>query len=225
VIDVVLPCLDEADALPTVLSRLPEGYRAIVVDNGSSDGSGAIAKDLGAMVIQEQRRGFGNACAAGLVAADGDVVCFCDCDGSLDLAELPLVADPVVAGAADLMLGSRQPVSRKAMTATARLANWALARQIRATTNLQVRDLGPMRAARRRELLELHVQDRRSGWPLEMVLLAASRGWRIDEVPVRYSPRIGRSKVTGTVRGTVTAVHDMRGVFRAAARTAGTDAW
>lgn len=214
-IDVVLPCLDEAAALPTVLSGLPDGYRAIVVDNGGSDGSGSLARDLGAMVIQEQRRGFGAACAAGLLAAESDVICFCDCDGTLDLTELPLVADPVTSGVADLMLGSRRPVSRKAMPTTARLANWELARQIRAATGLRLHDLGPMRAARRLDLLELHIRDRRSGWPLEMVLLAAAQQWRIGEVPVRYSPRIGHSKVTGTLGGTVTAVRDMRAVFRA----------
>jgi dTDP-L-rhamnose 4-epimerase len=223
VIDVVLPCLDEAAALPVVLSRLPDGYRAIVVDNGSSDGSAGIAGDLGATVVHEQRRGFGAACAAGLAAADADVVCFCDCDGSLDLAELPLVADPIRSGLADLMLGIRRPVTLRAMTASARVANRALSRQIRVTTGLRLSDLGPMRAAHRTELLGLDVQDRRSGWPLEMVLRATARGWRVGEVQVSYSPRIGHSKVTGTVRGTVTAIRDMRGVFRAATRTARVD--
>jgi glycosyltransferase involved in cell wall biosynthesis len=214
VIDVVLPCLDEAVALPTVLSRLPNGYRAIVVDNGSSDGSGTIAKRFGATVVFEARKGFGAACAAGLAAAQADVVCFCDCDGSLDLADLPLVAGPVLAGAVDLLIGARRPVTWKAMSPAARMANRALSHRIRTATGVQLHDLGPMRAARRRELLELEMQDRRSGWPLEMVMRAASRGWRIDEVPVRYFPRIGQSKVTGTVRGTVTAIRDMRSVFR-----------
>jgi glycosyltransferase involved in cell wall biosynthesis len=224
VIDVVLPCLDEAPSLPVVLSRLPDGYRAIVVDNGSNDGSADIARSSGATVVHEGRKGFGAACAAGLAAADAEVVCFCDCDGSLDLAQLPLVTDPVLARVADLMLGARRPVNWRAMTTTARIANHALSRQIRAATGVRLHDLGPMRAARRADLLALNVRDRRSGWPLEMVLLAAARGWRIAEVPVQYSPRIGRSKVTGTARGTVTAVRDMRGALRAAARVAGADA-
>ena len=184
-IDVILPCLDEAGALPSVLAGLPPGYRALVVDNGSTDGSADIARGLGATIVREQRRGFGAACAAGLAAAEADVVCFCDCDGSLDLAELPLVADPVVGGTAQLMLGRRRPVTRRAMAVSARIANRSLSRQIRAATGLSLNDLGPMRAARRVDLLNLDVQDRRSGWPLEMVLRAASRGWRIGEVPVR----------------------------------------
>jgi glycosyltransferase involved in cell wall biosynthesis len=224
VIDVVLPCLDEAAALPSVLAGLPPGYRAIVVDNGSSDASASIARDLGATVVHEERRGFGAACAAGLAAATNEVVCFCDCDGSLDLGELPLTADPVLRGSADLVLGTRRPTTRAAMSISARVANRSLSRQIRAATGLTLHDLGPMRAARREDLLSLRIVDRRSGWPLEMVLRAADRGWRISEVPVRYAPRIGRSKVTGTVRGTVTAVRDMRGVFRAASRTAGAGA-
>jgi dTDP-L-rhamnose 4-epimerase len=224
VIDVVLPCLNEAAALPAVLSCLPDGFRAIVVDNGSSDSSAAVARNFGATVVSESRRGFGAACAAGLDAADADVVCFCDCDGSLDLAELPLVAEPVLAGQTDLLLGARRPATRGAMSASARIANRALVRQLHAATGLRLSDLGPMRAARRRELLELHIADRRSGWPLEMVLLAASRNWRIAEVPVTYFPRVGRSKVTGTVRGTVTAVHDMRTVFRVVAAGSDPDA-
>jgi glycosyltransferase involved in cell wall biosynthesis len=222
-VDVVLPCLDEAAALPLVLAGLPPGYRAIVVDNGSRDGSGRLAAGLGAVVVHEPRRGFGAACAAGLAAAQAPVVCFCDCDGSLDLAQLPDVAGPVLAGQADLVLGARRPTSRGAMSLHARLANRSLSRQVRAATGIRLTDLGPMRAARRTGptgLAALGLVDRRSGWPLEMVLRAAAGGWRIHEVPVAYHPRTGRSKVTGTVRGTVTAVRDMRRAFRDAERTA-----
>jgi hypothetical protein len=217
VADVVLPCLDEAAALPYVLSRLPAGYRAIVVDNGSSDGSAEIASRLGAHVVHEPRRGFGAACHAGLLAASADVVCFCDCDGSLDLAELPLVAGPVLAREADLVLGRRRARGVRAWPPHLRVANWLLARRIRRATGTRVRDLGPMRAARREELLALGLRDRRFGYPLEMVLAASRARWRIAETDVRYVPRTGRSKVTGTLAGTLRAVHDMRQVWKAVA--------
>ena len=216
VAEVVLPCLDEAAALPDVLSRLPAGYRAIVVDNGSSDGSAEIARRLGAQVVYEPRRGFGAACHAGLRAASAEVVCFCDCDGSLDLAELPLVAGPVLAGEADLMLGRRRPRGIRAWPPHARIANVLLARRVRRATGVQVRDLGPMRAARREPLLALGLRDRRFGYPLEMVLTAAAAKWRIGETDVCYVPRTGRSKVTGTLAGTLRAVRDMRRAWKAA---------
>jgi len=209
-VDVVLPCLDEAAALPAVLAGLPPGWRAIVVDNGSSDGSARVAAQLGASVVLEPRRGFGSACAAGLAAATADVVAFCDADASMDLRELPRVVAPVLAGEADLVLGRRRPTGRGAWPPHARLANRVLAAELRRRTGADLHDLGPMRAARRDRLVGLDVRDRRSGYPLETVLLAAAAGWRIAEVDVGYAPRTGRSKVTGTLRGTVTAVADMR---------------
>ncbi len=212
-VDVVLPTLDEAAALPWVLSRLPEGYRAIVVDNGSVDGSGAVAEGLGAVVVHEPRRGFGSACAAGLAAASADLVAFCDADGSLDLADLPMVCDPVLAGDADLVLGARRPTSRNAWPMHARWANRYLAHRLRRSTGQDLTDLGPMRAATRQGWRDLDVQDRRSGWPLEQVLRAGAAGWRIHEVPVPYRPRTGRSKVTGTVGGTARALRDMSRVL------------
>lgn len=212
-VDVVLPALNEAAALPAVLAGLPVGYRAIVVDNGSTDGTGDVARSLGAIVVLEQRRGFGAACAAGLNAARADVVAFCDADGSLDLADLPWVCDPVLANERDLVLGARQPTERGAWPLHARVANRYLARRLRRSIGHALTDLGPMRAARRVRLLELAVQDRRSGWPLEQVLRAGAAGWRISEVPVPYRPRTGRSKVTGTLRGTLQAVRDMARVL------------
>jgi glycosyltransferase involved in cell wall biosynthesis len=219
-VDVVLPVLDEAEALPWVLGRVPYGYRAIVVDNGSRDGSGALAASLGATVVTEPRRGFGAACAAGLAAATAELVAFCDADASLDPALLPSVVDPVAAGEADLVLGARRPTTRAAWPPHARLANRYLARRVRRATGASLTDLGPMRAARRAGLVVLDVQDRRSGWPLEQVLRAGAAGWRISERPVPYSPRRGRSKVTGTVRGTFVAVHDMTSVLRDLGRAA-----
>jgi glycosyltransferase involved in cell wall biosynthesis len=209
VVDVVLPVLDEREALPWVLGRMPVGYRAIVVDNGSTDGSGAVARALGAVVVEETRRGFGAACFAGLLAATADVVCFMDCDGSLDPRELPGVSGPVAAGAADLVLGAR----RGAWPLPARLANRALAIEVRRRTGAALTDIGPMRAGRREVLLGLGIVDRRSGWPLEMVLRAAATGCRIIEVEVSYRSRVGRSKVTGTVRGSMRALRDMAAVL------------
>ena len=205
VTDVILPVLDEAGAIPWVLGRMPAGFEPIVVDNGSSDGSGDIARRLGARVVREPMPGFGAACFTGLEAATADIVCFMDCDGSLDPRELPAVAGPVRAGDADLVLGAR----RGGLQPHARLANAVLAWQLRLRAGVVVHDLGPMRAAHRAPLLALGIADRRFGWPLEMVLRAAAAGWRVDEVPVSHLPREGRSKVTGTVRGTLRATRDM----------------
>jgi glycosyltransferase involved in cell wall biosynthesis len=214
-IDVVLPCLDEAAALPGVLAALPAGYRAIVVDNGSTDGSAEVARAHGALVVTEARRGFGAAVHAGVLAAGSDLVAILDADGSLDPGDLPRLAAPVLAGDADLVLGRRRPVARSAWPLHARLANRALAGAIHRATGLVLHDLGPMRVARRADLLALDLQDRRSGYPLEMLLRAAAAGLRVQELDVPYRPRIGRSKVTGTLRGTLTAVSDMRRILRA----------
>ena len=211
--DVVLPVLDEVEALPWLLGRFPASYRPIVVDNGSKDGSGDVARSLGALVVDEPVPGFGSACWAGLLAATDDVVCFCDADGSLDPQDLPLVADPVLEHRVDLVLGARRPTARGAWPVHAKVANRALAWELRRRTGLAISDLGPMRAMRRDALLELGMLDRRFGWPLEMVLRAAAAGWRIEEVTVDYHQRSGRSKVTGTVRGTARAIRDMAGVL------------
>jgi glycosyltransferase involved in cell wall biosynthesis len=196
-----------------VLARVPSGIRPIVVDNGSTDGSDVVARENGALVVAEENRGFGAACDAGLQAATADLVAFMDCDASLDPTELPRLLDVVERGDADLMLGARV-AEHRAWPFHARVANRYLARKVSKRFGFRLTDLGPMRAARREPLLALGLTDRRSGWPLEMVLRAAHEGWRIDEVPVPYLARTGRSKVTGTMRGTARAVRDQRQLLR-----------
>jgi len=212
-VDVVLPCLDEADALPWLLPRVPAGWRALVVDNGSTDGSADVARTLGATVVVAPRRGFGAACAAGLDAATAPVVAFMDADGSLDPRQLARVVEPLLSDEADLVLGRRVPVSRGAWPWHLRLANHELCRRTARRTGLRLRDLGPMRAARRVPLVGLGLRDRRSGYPLEMVVAAGDAGWTVREVDVDYRMRTGRSKVTGTPMGAVRAVRDMSRVL------------
>ena len=215
-IDVVLPCLNEAGALPWVLSRMPNGFRPIVADNGSTDDSAAIAVAHGARVVHVPQRGFGAACHAGLLAASSDIVCVMDADASFDPGDLPLVAGPVATNAADLMLGRRTPQGQRTQGTWplhARIGNRVLAAELRRRVGVPVRDLGPMRAARREDLLALNLTDRRFGYPLEMVVRAAEAGWRIAETAVPYYPREGKSKVTGTVRGTLRTITDMRRVL------------
>jgi glycosyltransferase involved in cell wall biosynthesis len=217
VLDVILPVLDEAEALPIVLGSFSDRFDPLVVDNGSTDGSPEVARRLGARVVSESRRGFGAACWAGLSAASTELVCFMDCDGSLDPSELPAVVNPVEAGAVDLCLGARRALPG-AWPVHARLANRALALQLRRRAGVRLTDLGPMRCAPREQLLALGIRDRGFGWPLEMVLRAAAAGWRIGESPVAYGHRAGgESKVSGSVSGSLRAVRDMSLVLRSIA--------
>jgi glycosyltransferase involved in cell wall biosynthesis len=212
-VDVVLPCLDEAAALPGVLAALPAGYRAIVVDNGSTDGSPEVAAAHGATVVHEPRKGYGAAVHTGLEHARSDVVCFLDADGSLDPAELAALVAAVDAGA-QLAVGRRVPVSRGVWPWHARSGNLVLATILR-RRGLPVSDIAPARAVRRRDLLALDVRDRAFGYPLELLVRAASAGWRVVELDVAYRPRAAgtKSKVSGSVRGTLRAVRDMAGVL------------
>jgi glycosyltransferase involved in cell wall biosynthesis len=203
--DVVLPCRNEALALPGLLTRIPAGFRAIVVDNGSTDGSAAVARAHGAEVITVTQPGYGAAVHAGIEAADpaDGVVCVMDADGSFDPAQLPMIAAPVRTGAPGVWPWH------------ARLGNAVLARRLRRTTGLDVHDIGPIRAARRTDLLALNLRDRRFGYPLELLIAAGRAGWRVTEIDVDYHPRAAgtRSKVTGTVLGTARAIRDMSAVL------------
>ncbi len=211
----VLPCLNEAAALPGVLAAFPPGFRPLVVDNGSRDGSPAVAAAHGARVLAEPSPGYGAAVHAGVVAATSDVVCVLDADGSLDPAELPRLTAPILAGDADLAVGRRVPVGAGAWPWHARAGNAVLAALLR-RRGLPVRDIGPIRAFRRADLLALDVRDRRFGYPLELLIKAARADWRVVEFDVAYRPRTAgtRSKVSGSVLGTARAIRDMAGVLR-----------
>jgi len=213
-VTVILPALDEAAALPAALASFPPEVGLLVVDNGSTDQTAAIAAAHGALVVHEPRRGFGAACWAGVKAAPGEVLVFADADGSFDGADLPAVAGPVLRGEADLVVGSRMAQREPgAMSALAVLENRLLGLACRVLFGVPVTDLGPFRAIRRDRLLALGMTDRGSGWPLEMIGRAGTVGLRVAEVPVRYRYRAGgRSKVSGSVRGTVRAVTAMAAV-------------
>jgi glycosyltransferase involved in cell wall biosynthesis len=215
-VTVVLPALDEAAALPVALASFPPGIDLLVVDNGSSDSTAAVAAAAGARVVTEPRRGFGAACWAGVLASPrAEVIAFADADGSFDGADLTAVAGPVLGGQADLVIGSRTTGVREqgAMTAFAAAANRALGLACRLLFGVPLSDLGPFRAIGRDTLLALGIRDRGQGWPLEMIGRASRAGLRVVEVPVRYRPRAaGVSKVSGSLPGSLRATAAMAAV-------------
>jgi glycosyltransferase involved in cell wall biosynthesis len=215
-VDIVLPCLDEAEALPGVLAAMPAGYRVLVVDNGSTDDTVAVATACGATVVSEPRRGYGAAVHAGLLSATADLVGVLDADGSLPPQALPqLVAE--AANGTDLAVGRRIPQAG-AWPWHARAGNIVLAAVLR-HQGLPVHDIAPIRVGRRQALLDLGVTDRACGYPLELLLRAGAAGWRVREFDVEYRPRAGgRSKVSGSVRGTVRAARDMAAAMRRVSR-------
>jgi glycosyltransferase involved in cell wall biosynthesis len=212
-VEIVLPCLDEAAALPRVLASLPAGWPVLVVDNGSSDGTAEVARAHGARVVAEPRRGYGAAVHTGLEHARAELVAVLDGDGSLDAGALPAMADAVASGRADLAAGRRVP-EPGSWPWHARAGNALIAAELR-RRGLPVHDVAPIRVARREALLGLGIADRAFGYPLELLLRAGAAGWRIEETPVRYARRAGgRSKVSGSVAGTARAVRDMAGLLR-----------
>jgi glycosyltransferase involved in cell wall biosynthesis len=207
-VTVVLPCLDEEQSLPGVLAAVPDGYRVLVVDNNSTDRTAEVARAHGATLVTEPRPGYGSAVHAGVVAAATPIVAVLDADGSLDPRELPaLVAE--LDGGADLVIGRRRPVPGLRWPWHARLGTAAVCWRLRQRYRLPVHDIAPMRVARRDALIVLGVTDRRSGYPLELLVRAARAGWRVVERDVAYGPRTGgQSKVSGSVRGSAVAALD-----------------
>jgi glycosyltransferase involved in cell wall biosynthesis len=201
-VDVVIPALNEAQAISHVLGEIPAWVRqVVVVDNGSGDGTAEIAAAAGAQVVHEARRGYGYACLAGLAALHTpDVVVFLDGDYSDYPAEMGHLLAPISAGQADLVIGSRLAgkMAPGAMLWHAYLGNRLLAWMVRTLTGCQVTDIGPFRAIIWRCLSALEMKEGRYGWTLEMMLKAAQRGYRMLEMPVSYRPRLGRSKVSGS---------------------------
>jgi len=216
VCDVVIPCRDEAAALPIVLADVPPGWRAIVVDNGSTDGTADVARALGALVVTETRPGYGAAVHTGMLAAEAEFVAVLDGDASMRLTDLEPMLDLVRSGAATMAVGRRRPVGRGVWPWHARLGTLLLATWIRRRSAFPIHDLAPMRVCRRDDLLGLGVEDRRFGYPLELMLRAAEAGWTVREVDVDYDRRAAgtRSKVSGSVRGTARVVHDFAQVLR-----------
>jgi glycosyltransferase involved in cell wall biosynthesis len=214
--DVVIPCRDEAPALPDLIARIPAGFHPIVVDNGSRDATADVARSLGATVVTEPRAGYGAAVHAGLVAATADFVAVIDGDGSMDPAELVQLLEDVSAGRADLAVGRRRPSVRGVWPWHARAGNAVVLWWLRRRIGMPLHDIAPMRVARREDLLALGVEDRRFGYPVELLQRATAADWRFVERDIGYYPRAAgtRSKVSGSVLGTIRAARDFARVLR-----------
>jgi glycosyltransferase involved in cell wall biosynthesis len=214
--DVVIPCRNEAAALPIVLADVPPDWRIIIVDNGSTDGTADVARSLGALVVSEARLGYGAAVHAGMLAADAEFVAVIDGDASMRLTDLVPMLDLVRSGAATMAVGRRRPVGRGVWPWHARAGTTLLATWIRRRSAFPIHDLAPMRVCRRDDLLALGVEDRRFGYPLELMLRASGAGWTVREVDVAYDRRAAgtKSKVSGSARGTARAVQDFARVLR-----------
>ena len=209
-VSIVIPTHNEAQSIGRVLADLPADMvtEVLVVDSNSTDGTPDIASKMGARVLHEPRRGYGRACLTGLANANSpDVVVFLDGDYSDRPAELPLLLAPIIDGRADITLGSRlgKQSTPGAMPWHAAFGNHLAAFLIRLLYGLKISDLGPFRAGRADTLRRLELQESTYGWAVEIILKGALAGFRIVEVPVSYYPRIGKSKISGTLRGTVGA--------------------
>ena len=215
VCDLVLPCRDEGPALRKVLRDVPDDFAVIVVDNGSTDDTAEVARGLGATVVREVRPGYGAAVHAGVLAGTHEYLAVMDGDGSFTARDLLALLDDVRAGRADLATGRRRPVRRGVWPWHARAGNTVVLWWLRRRISLPVRDMAPMRVCRREALLALDLQDRRFGYPVELLQRAQRAGWRITEQDVDYLPRAEgtRSKVSGSVRGTVRAARDFARVL------------
>lgn len=212
-VSAIIPALNEAPSIEGVVGSL-KGQEilteVVVVDNGSEDGTGEIAREAGARVVREERRGYGYACLAGVLAAEeAGVVVMLDGDAADDPRDLPKVLAPILDGEADLVIGSRALGTRAAgsMTFQQVFGNYLVAALVRTLYGKRVTDLGPFRAIRREKLLALDMSEMGYGWPVEMIVKAARAGYRYREVPVSYHRRVGTSKVGGTLKGSLKAGH------------------
>ncbi len=208
--DLVLPCRDEAAALPALLPKVPGTLRVIVVDNGSRDHTADVARGLGATVVPEMRAGYGAAVHAGVSAATADLVAVMDADGSMDPADLLPMIEDVEQGRASMAVGRRRPSEAGVQPWHARLGNAMVLAWLRRRTGLPVHDIAPMRVCRRQDLLTLDLQDRRFGYPVELLVKAQAAGWVFREHDITYRPRAAgtKSKVSGTIRGTLRTARD-----------------
>ena len=218
VCDVVIPCRDEARALPGVLSRVPDEFSVIVVDNGSTDGTADVARTAGVEVVAEPIPGYGAAVHAGMSAATAPYVAVLDGDGSMDPMSLTALLADVREGEVTMAVGRRRPVGSGIWPWHARAGTALLAWVIRRRTGLPIHDLAPMRVCRRDDLMALDVRDRRFGYPLELMLKAARGGWTVRERDIAYARRAAgtRSKVSGSFVGTARTALDFATVMRAA---------
>ena len=220
----IIPALDEEAAIGGVVRTISRALvqEVIVVDNGSHDGTAAVAQAAGATVIQEPRRGYGAACLAGARAArHADILVFLDGDGSDDPAELPRVLHPLLHDQADLVLGSRMQGQddHSGLTPQQRVGNCVVTSLVRVLYGVALTDIGPFRAITQSTFQALGMEHQTYGWPVEMVVKAAKQGHRIVEVPVSCHKRLGRSKVAGTLTGSLLAgYHLLRTTLRYAWR-------
>ena len=209
--DLILPCRNEAPALPGLLDKVPAGLHVVVVDNGSTDRTAEVAQAHGALVVVEGRPGYGAAVQRGLAACTGTYVAVMDGDGSLDPRDLLPLLDDVASGRATMAVGRRRPVARSVWPWHARLFNALAARWIGLRTGLHLHDVPCVRVCRRVDLLRLGARDLRFGYPVEVIVLAQRAGWTVVEHDVSYGRRAPetRSKVSGSVTGSVRAARDL----------------
>ena len=214
--DLVLPCRDEGPALRDLLPRIPSAFSVIVVDTGSRDDTAAVARDLGARVVTEPTPGYGAAVHAGVEAATADYVAVMDGDGSFDPDQLVPLLEEVASGRADMAVGRRRPVGRGVWPWHARAGNALITAWLRRRIRMDAHDIAPMRVCGRQDLLDLGLQDRRFGYPVELLQAATHAGWRLSEHDVDYHPRAAgtRSKVSGSVSGTLRTARDFGKVLR-----------